>query len=255
MKKHHMQPSDQIHIPELLEESRYIGWISKYGKQALIGIAVLFAVLVLVYRSGFGGAVQAEGDYLRADTALQGFLKGEKNSLQKLESILKRRPDLAAKYDGIIAQTLLNRGEVEQAIPFAEKTLKRTEHEGLSLYHDYAKTTLQMSEGQYEAALERALNLKDKMLQQAGLKPEKRGFGDILFAFNLLRIAILQQALNSKEEELKTWQEWKQFARWTAEPPPSEHIGARAFHVVLNHLDNDNISLTDYIATREEKLR
>lgn len=233
------------------DESPFIQWISTYGRYLLLLAIGLITLLLVIYRMVSGGSGNAERDYLSADQAFTLFARplaadtdpaANKEALTQLKSYLNRYPELHAKYDGLIAQTLLYRGEMEEATQFAALALNRTAGETPSFYSEYSQTTLLIGSQHYSDALARAQALHQKML-----KAEKpNAFGETLFAFNLLRIAILQQQIGLKKDELQTWQEWKGYL--------NKASGA-AFQRLVEQFTENKISLLNYIEAREKVLK
>ncbi len=235
------------------EDSAFVQWLSQYGSYAAWGALAAIALLILVYRLLSGGYEKAEREYLEADRAFQIFTQNSqgnadplttKEALKNLHAILQRHPELHAKYDGLIAQTLINRGEVDSAIGYTNLALARTDSESSPFYRDYSQTTLLIGERHYRDALKDALNLQQKMSEQ--LQVKEHLFGDVLFAFNLLRIAALQQELDQKEAELASWEQWKEFVSKSNDS---------ALAQIMETLTVGNIALKDYIETRKAILK
>lgn len=245
------------------DQDSLIEWFSKNGKYAAYIFLGLIAFLIVVYRLSNSSTTQAEIDYLQAGKEFAAFESADfqKNppaadeALKSLNSIMSSRTELHAAYDGAIAQILLNRAQVTEAKPYAQATLKRTQPNDLPLYGDFAATTLLISEKKYPEALETAQALKHKMLDEIKASPAQndRTFGDMLFAFNLLRIAMLQQQVGNAKAELQTWQEWKHYAG--LDKISKETISPQAFRILIQQLAIGSIALPDYIAYRESLLK
>src|SRR5205814_443517 len=119
----------------------------------------------------FWGKNGSASDYLKVDGEFYSFEKGKDDKTQQaalntLTALLNSHPDLQSKYDALIAQTLINRGAIKEALPFAERTLARTGKDHLTFYSDFAHTTLLMSEQNYPEALKKAQDLKEKMIAE-----------------------------------------------------------------------------------------
>lgn len=267
MKKNEYATKIDKHLSQFDEESPLVQWLSQNGLNALIALIALIAVVLLGYRLFYGGSSQQEMEYFNAENDFQLFNQGKiadtgtasnDEAFTKLQKILKSLPELNAKYDGLIAQTFLNREEISQAEPYANSTLVRIHDNHLPFYAEYAETTLLISQQKYQDALTKANGLKLKMLENAKISENQhqdRTFGDILFAFNLLRIAMLEQQMGTKKDELKTWQEFKQFAKWNGEPSPSTLISPKAFQTLLEHFQEGKVTLLNYIEAREKILK
>lgn len=263
MKKSTDAPSLEV-LSNSWDDSPFIQWLSHYGRIGLLILIVLLALVALFYRLAPGGSEKAEKDYFNADIEFQNFehpisgnsdLLASKEALNRLEAIMKRRPELHAKYDGLIAQTLIFREDMTAATPFANLAMTRTAPENHPFYTDYAQTSLLIGSQQYQEALARAQELQKKMTEALSQTQDinKRAFGDTLYAFNLVRIGILQQQQGLNQDELNTWQEWKRLLQQKSEITQAETL-SKAFAQQLAHFTNNTISLMNYIEAREKIL-
>jgi hypothetical protein len=127
----------------------------------------------------------------------------------------------------------------------------------LPYYADFATTTLLISDHKYDEALKAALALQQKMNDEIAVIPSTsdRSFGDELFALNLLRVAILQQQAGDAAGELKSWQQWKQYAGLENAGTSGLKVSPVAFRYSIQQLAIGSISLPDYIASRESQLK
>lgn len=247
------------------DQDTLIDWFSRYGKYAAYFFLTLIALLIVVFKLSNTSTSRAEVDYLQASQEFSSFENADiqkdpsasNEALNKLSSILSSRSELHAAYDGAIAQILLNRDQVSEAKPFALATLKRTKPNNLPLYSDFATSTLLISEKKYQEALDQAQALNTKMLDEIAKIPSEndRSFGDMLFAFNLLRIATLQQQVGNNNAELQAWQEWKRYAGLDKVSKEPKKISPQAFRLIIQQLAIGSISLPDYIAYREQLLK
>lgn len=201
-------PSSAYKTSPLEDESLLfviVEWLNAYKRMILWGFLALFILIVAAYRWISVQTLNAESDFFTAQSDFSQFKKKtfEKQNgseeLNQLEKVLSSRKELHAKYDGLIAQTLLIGGESEKAIPFAQSNFQRIEQDQVDVYLDYARTTLLIEKGQMQEALNNALLLKEKLSQSQELNL------DTLQLFNLLRIAILYQQLNEPSQELISW--------------------------------------------------
>lgn len=221
-----------------------------------IAVYVLSAALIaglLVAKLGTRKG-RAEGDYVSATAAFTKWkqvLERNGDDFAKLSKLVKKHPELQARYDAPIGQYLLAAIAPQEAAPFIERTLLRTKQ---PYYSDYARTSLKISEKKYQEALDEALSLKDKMNSEP-LYWEKSKDSSSLFAFNLMRIATLSQQLNQSETEIEAWKEIKDYGGWEKDEPPVELIGHEGFKQLLSHFSVQETTLLDYIEAREEELR
>lgn len=238
------------------EESRFLHYLEKYGKQGLYVIAGIIILLIVFSKLSSNSQKQAETDFIQANTSFASLKQAiEKNdapliqsSLSKLDQILKSHPELHAKYDGLIAQSLLLIQEVSKADPFALSTLKRTHNEDLSYYHDYSKVSLLIGGGQYQQSLTDSLILKEKMLEQklASTSIEQLPFDAALYFYNLIRIAMLYQKLGQSDEATQTWKEWKQLISENN----TWNLTKDQINTLLIPLTEGKVTLIDYIKAK-----
>lgn len=217
-----------------------------------IGVYVVPAALIIgVLVSKLGAKkTQSEKDFVTATAAFTKWsqiLDQNGAELAQLEKIVKKHPELRAQYDAPVGQSLLAAIAPQEASPFIERTLQRTNQ---PYYSDYSKTSLKISHGSYQEALQESLSLKEKMLSD-GEYWDKLDESSSLFAFNLMRIAVLSQQLGEKEKELSAWQEIKSYS----DPiKKDDKIGQAGFKQLLTHFTVQETTLLDYIKTREEDL-
>jgi hypothetical protein len=204
MSKQSKNPTlESVNFSDSWTEGPVAEWISSYKKYLLYGVAAVFAGLILAYRLLSVSNLNTEGDYFRAQAIFSKFQEDfvdNKDELNELETIIRRHPELQAKYDGPIAQTLLIEGDIPKARVFADLTFNRTRPDHLALFEEYAKTSLVIGEGKYSDALQQATQLKTKL--ESG---EANLIQSSLYAFNLVRLALLNQQLGQKDAELESW--------------------------------------------------
>ncbi|MBS4169071.1 hypothetical protein [Parachlamydia sp. AcF125] len=254
MKKQNKHPSSPLETSEtppssLIDWDSVTHWLEFYGKYLIGMAAILFFFLILLSRFIFNDEKKAEADYFKAANAFHTFelppteanTKGQMEALETLKTLLTKRPELHAAYDGMIAQTLINRGFIQDAQPFAESALLRTKKTDLSLYAQFAQTTLSLCNKKYEQALNETQALSKQMEEQA----DKSRLGETLVAFNLLRLAMLYQQTGALQEEQKAWEAWKLFRKKS--PAVYEKL-TQAF-------ENEKILLANYIEAREKILK
>lgn len=247
------------------DESTLTEWFTSNGKYLAYGVCALLVLLILIYRFSATHNDASEQEYLKASNDFMTVIKtgdstspGTDATFINFKKLMNNHPELHAIYDGALAQTLLNRGQVEEAIPFAEATLARTRVNHLAFYQDFAETTLLISTKKYEEALKNAIALQDKMNEAINSteNQQERSFSEELFAVNLFRIGMLQQQLNDKLAEQQTWLLWKQYAGLgTNKIALPVHVTSQSFRNVIQQLAIGNISLIDYITYRESILQ
>lgn len=202
----------------------FVQFLIKNSRQIGYGALILLLVFILGYRFLAYRSSLAEKDFIAAKEAAQDLKK--ESSLATLQSILSTHPSLQAKYDGLVGQTLLTQGKLEEAKPYIERTLARTQAEASPSDLEYAKTSLLIAEGHYDEALKNAYLLKE------------RDISPTLYAFNLIRIAFLERTLQNPAAEQKAWSELKEM---------EGKMAAHEYNKVMTHFDDQGASLKDYI--------
>jgi hypothetical protein len=241
-------------------EERLQLFLHEYGSRILYITLFVLVIFVWMYRINSGRTAEAQTDFLNAQAEFTKFQENpvydpnETDSpFAHLEEILKRHPELHAKYDGLIAQTMLLKGDLDIAKKYADMALKRTANDKLPFYSDYTKTSLLIAGKDYPKSMDQALDLRKLMnanAAEAGNDPLARKFGDTLYALNELRIALLQPFVGTPQEELAALKELQAYTH------PSENaiVSPVAFNMVLAQLQEGTVSLQNYIAEKEKVL-
>lgn len=208
-------------------------------KKTLVYIvpAALLAGLLIAKVGARKGRLEEE--YVKATRAFvkwEEVLDHKDESFASLESVVKKHPELQAHYDSMVGQNLLAAHATKEARPYIERTLKRTAQ---PLYDQYAQGSLMISERKYEEALKGAQELKGKLQGEDYAS---------LYAFNLMRIAVLSQQLGDQKGELEALREIKRGISNETE------VGHAGFQQLLSHFTVQETSLLDYIQSREEEI-
>ncbi|MBA3239061.1 MAG: hypothetical protein H0T62_12035 [Parachlamydiaceae bacterium] len=254
---------------DVLDQHPFIAWIMEHGENILYTLLGAIILLFAAYMWFSGSSTRDVGDFKSAHEEFQAFQKlsasgdslNESETLAKLTQILKQQPSLQAKYDGLIAQTLIERNEVAKALPFADSTFRRIGKDNLPFYIDYSEITLLIGQNRYNDAIKRSIALKENMLkilssekpaenQVVNQSTKESSFGEFLYAFNLLRIAFLQQYAGSPNEEIQSWKEWKEYTS----PISMQYLGSsfdtKAFFTAAQLFNEGPLSLDYYIDER-----
>lgn len=260
---HPTKPSvSKLNIIDYVDEGRLTEWLALHGKTILYVLAGLVAALAIIFTLSSRHASQSEQDYIHAANDF-AFLSSANDpldstvaqeALARLQQLMQNHPELHAAYDGALAQLFLNQSLTTEAIPYANATLARVKSNNLPFYTEYAATTLLISQQDYQQALASAQVLQQKMEDALALSTDRHPFGEELFALNLLRIGILQQAVGDGAGELKTWQTWKQYAGLNGSKSGTS-VNSQAFRTLIQQLAIGSVSLPDYIAYRETLLK
>lgn len=172
------------------------------------------------------------------------------SEFKKFHQILKKHPELSTVYQGKIGQNLLNAYLPEEAKPFVISSLERTSQPYFSLY---SRTSITISEGNFEKALEEATELKEVMEKDKSFwenAEQNDGGGGALFAFNLARIAMLFGDLHDKKNEEKIWKVLKGYSDEKKCSQPQEIAIHKGVAKLISHFTLQECSLIDYIDSR-----
>lgn len=234
-------------------------WYENYKRFLILLIPFFLLALFIIFKFSLY-KTKSEGEFLSAKNAYGQWEKSkdlEDSNFQTLRGFIKKHPELAVSYENLIVQQILALGKEQKANLFIENFIKRHADKPSTYYTQFAKTTLLIEKGELEKAFLEANSLKEAMLSDKNFWESQKTprFGSILFAFNLVRVAMLSKNLKKGEEELIAWRELKQYAKWDQESEKSiSNLDKDAFDVMLNHFTDQNLSLKDYIKHREAKL-
>jgi hypothetical protein len=239
-----------------LAKAEWAEWVAEHGRMVLIGSACFLAILFISYQliSKFGS--RGRSDFASADLTYSQWVAKESFDpvlFKQLQKPLSTYPELHQKFGALVAQQLLNCNEAERARPFASAVWKRTEGTSAAFYSQFSKGSLLIGEGKVQEALEGAKSLKESMEQDLAFwtsqDPLVRS-GSLLYAFNLLRIAVLEREGGSPMGELLAWQELLKKAGWNGVPADTPTYDAEAYAALLRHFQEQDVSLLDYIYNR-----
>ena len=165
----------------------------------------MLILIIIAFRFLSGKNADAEADFIKAQLLFTQFQLNEpadqeeaKKNLEQLEILMNKYPDLHAKYDGAIAQSLLTEGNSTEAALFADRVFKRTKPDQLDLYKEFAQTSLLIGSGDYKEALEKARLFKQTL-------EENGNSNSLLSIYNTIRLAMLYQQLGQSTEEKQNW--------------------------------------------------
>lgn len=255
MKKSEQPSLEQFDLSNQLADHPAVQWIYQNGKW--IGFSVLGLVILLLagYRLNNYSQSQAERDYIEAEntwsalsTSALPASEDQANEIRKLKQLMAKHKDLSSKYDALLAQYLIYSNNPDEALPLAEKAIKRTLKENNPYYSAYAQTSLAILQKHDERALTEAQSLEEKMRPLLGTSEAQREFGSVLYFYNLLRIASLQQRLGQSSEELATWDKAEDFLNQPSMWERNEK------EVMLNNFAEGNSRLSDFIEHRRKQL-
>jgi hypothetical protein len=198
------------------------------------------------------------GDYISAEKAFNELASegpsARKETLLKLQKILKQHPELHAKYDGRIAQNLLLSSHQGLAASFSKATERRI-GDISPYYKQFSNCSLLISEKKFADALTLSQSLKQSLDQDElfwKTKSEIVRHGAVLYGYNLLRIASLQQMTGNAAGELEAWSAFKKAAGWL---DSEASLDPESFALISQNFQHNDVSLKDFIQYRETLLQ
>jgi len=220
-----------------LDVERLSEFVQNYGTLMAYVFLGLIVLVVIGYQFTRSRESHSFAEYMRAERVYQQFVKADLDrdpgAFESLNQLIDSYPDLKQKYEGKVAQVLISKDHPELAGPFIEEMIYRSEEEGFSTYLEYTKTTLLITDGEYDDAYQMALQLQPQLHEE-----------EELYAFNLLRLASLEQQLGLVKPELD---HWKQIL---AASETNDAVKA-----MLSHVKEGRVSLSSYIRDRVAQLR
>ena len=161
---------------------------------------------------------------------------------QEMKKTLWKASSLDAKYEPLIGQKLLDLKKTDEALGLVSKSLRRTR--GEAPFHAlFGETSILIEQGAHQQALERAVALKEQMSRSLSFSADVVSGGSVLYAYNLIRIASLQQALKNGPGERSAWGEIEELFQ-------SKKALAE---LVLSSFSEKQMSLMDYIDERKKQ--
>jgi hypothetical protein len=144
-------------------------------------------------------------DYYALDLAYTEWTEHSKEKPKLLETIekgLQAHPELHARYDAKLTQRLIERDQGTLVDRYASRLLEQKNLDR-SCYGQFANLSLMIAKGNFSEALEESVKLKELM-------EHEKWEGTTLYAYQLLRIALLQQQIGTPQEELLAWRDLMQ---------------------------------------------
>lgn len=213
--------------------------IKKFAIPTLL-IAAIFTGLILFSRS------PSIEEHVRVHDLYRNWKASpqDETAWHTLSQTLQNLSFAREKYTASIAQDLLNQkrhADAGKIAPTALQSLYKT-----APYHaTYAKTSFLIAEGHYQEALEQAVHLKEKLADLPSL--DSSHGGGVLYGFNLLRIACLQNSLKNRSGELQALEELEQFLSKQDDPELTSNI--------VSSFQEQGFTLNDYIAYRKAQVQ
>lgn len=244
-------PAPEYDKPKLID--KMIDWTTEHSKVILISAGGIFVVLILgfLFLNRFG---TSRTDFAIANSLFNSWIdKTEKEPLEKLEKIINHHPELHAKFGALVGEKLLQLKE-KGALDHVKKTFKRIDDK--SFYHQFAKNSITISQGNFVEALSSAKALKAAMESDRSFWQGKElvRSGSLLYAYNLLRIAVLEKKTGSLQGELKAWEDFERHAAFAQVPVEIKTDHSEAYSLLYQNFHEQGVTLDDYISYRKSVL-
>ncbi|MGE5196656.1 MAG: hypothetical protein ACM3JI_04945 [Anaerolineae bacterium] len=236
----------------------WIEWLVIHGRALALSLAavMLTVFFIVVYLTYFRYEKQ---DFLGVGLVYQKWAAtnpSDEKLLGELNELLEKNADLKVKYFPLIGSRLIALNDGTAAEPYFRQIKETTFQRGH--YEKFAMTSLLISKGDLLAALEEAKELKKNLEEDEafwGNQNRHVRFGSILFAFNLLRIAILEKEVGSPQGELSAWAELQKHAGWLEESSDgSKYCDSESVELLQNNFTQQGATLLDYIQDRRKAL-
>ncbi|MCH9612280.1 MAG: hypothetical protein S4CHLAM102_07660 [Chlamydiia bacterium] len=230
-------------------------WRYRYQISTGILFVIAFAMLVTTW-------LKRESrfffDHLKAQQELARVLSDPKalpGALSGISEMFDRYPETKGGAEGQIGQMLIADGRVDEAQRFGSDMLKRVKFNH-SFYQDFSQNTLLVLEKNYDEALKRSVGLQGDMKKNRAITTSQGGYGAILFAFNLFRIASLHRELGQFEEELAALEELEKYVTSPSQGNGDTLVSMKqGLAQFSNHFESGKVGLMDYVQMRIKYLK
>lgn len=214
-------------------------WVRPYRRMLLSAVPILVAIVWTCVRlRGPLDGSSSTAEYFALERLFHAW-KGGKGDLGNLQKALDRRPELRAKYGALVAQHLITIKDALGAERYAHSAWQLAQ-ELPDAYAQFARGSLEVAKGGYkggyEAALEHAKDLKALLSEPSSA----------LYAFTLLRIAMLGRLTERPDEERAALEELASRIRQAGAQDPYAKLSA--------HMRSEGVSFLDYVRERLAKL-
>ena len=241
------------------DENPWAKIVMDYGRYFLLGVIAFSAILIVGQRYSSTKQAQASRDYLEAsllqDRVLRSTGSQRLSNISELETLLERRPELREVYLLPLVQNLLAHGEVSSAtalLATAPDFISQLDGK-VPEYVDFGKATLSVIDGQNADALAATAKLQQHLdAEQLGLPTAGADlpYGELLYGYNLLRLAFIQQSLGDDYREFQAWESFKKSLELNEMGLPTTISGQKLF----SNFKEGQVTLGSYITARQSVL-
>jgi len=230
---------EQIDLNIQRTEHKVSAFLEQNSKLLLyIGLGIAALTILIFTLSSRGGATytNAPSTFFAISKEAE-LLADQPKRIDSLSAALKIYPEMQARYDADIAQTLLSQGNGEAAESIVGRQTKRLETYAPSANSEYAKISLLIAQDKVGEALTEAKKLKEML---TGVN------GSMMTATHLLRMASLERVAGTPEGELQAWQELSNYLEKAENYAIQETINT--------HFQSGKSGLGKYLEARKKEL-
>lgn len=172
---------------------------------------------------------------------------------ESLHDLLQKRPKLQRRYEGLIAQVIIQSRQSKILEPISKMGFQQLQ-EDTSLYVLYGEASMLIHQKSLSQALEISKRLEKSISIDLDELGENQGLSTInlLYGFNLIRIALLQKDLGRAQDELQTWQNVESFLHWGKNQ--LSHGQASLTEIIIDNFRDKQVYLPDFIRARKQAL-
>jgi hypothetical protein len=234
--------TEQMVVEGSSSEERWTNFFINRWRQILLGIAIAFLLLLASFFF-----IKKEPKLSQTAVSEKQFHKMLSDSLspdillEQSQRLFSQSPSLKTRFQATLAQNLMAKGEWNHSVNYAEAALVDTGKIQPQLFTEFSQISLDIGQKKYKQALDRSIQLKEQLATQ-----EAPSYS-ILAAYNLLRIALLQQEVGDAQSELNALSDYNRYI-------DSESLHGNQI-ALFNELKERDISFNDYITDRENRLR
>lgn len=181
-----------------MEEYKIVDFLRRHGTKCFLLLLSFAALGIWGERRFKSNKAHSSQDFILLSSIQERFEQGEplaNESIESVENILKRHPELKPEVNSMLGMTYLAAGNTAKGIAYLETPLKQAQ----PFYQKYGKTSLLIAEKQYQEAYQEARSL------YAELQNDKEKYAT-LYALNLLRLVCLEKEIG---HPLTAWDELK----------------------------------------------
>lgn len=208
---------------------------------ATVSVVAGIVILIVYFQSGPNPT-----SYASAESIFSQWMASPQDAelYEKMRKALKKVPGLEKKYEAAIAQKLLDGERMDEALDMAHRSLGRIKGD-MPFHAAFATNSLLIEQKAYPDALIRAIELKEQMERNFDFNvPNPFAGGSLLYAYNLMRIACLQEKLKNASGEKVAWEEFEAFI----------HKKENISDLIVASFSEQKIDLNSYIAERKKSL-